>query len=159
MCFLCFTRSQFRRSPLAASSRPPSPRPSPTASSRPASRTQKNPGSFSPGFFSRDPQVVRNVSATFLGKAGAVGGGGVRAEFRSEWNSPVDCSTERGLSEHGAPPPPTAPNEQRSYSSRSQDIRMMVWSRSGPTEMMLMGTPHTSSKYSMYLRVFSGSSS
>ena len=47
----------------------------------------------------------------------------------------------------------------KSYSSRSQDIRMMVWSRSGPTEMMLMGTPHTSSKYSMYLRVFSGSSS
>ena len=43
----------------------------------------------------------------------------------------------------------------KSYSSRSQDIRMMVWSRSGPTEMMLMGTPHTSSKYSMYLRVFS----
>ncbi len=75
-------------------------------------------------------------------------GGGVRAEFRSEWNSPVDCSIERGLFEHGAPPPGTAPDDS-AYSSRSHTSRRMVWSRSGPTLMMLMGTPVTSSRYSM----------
>lgn len=97
----------------------------------------------------------------FSEKQGLVGGGGVRAEFRSEWNSSVDCPTGARLCLSTAPlPPANQPRtEQRSYSSRSQDMRIIVWSRSGPTEMMLMGTPHTSSKYSMYLRVFSGSSS